>query len=144
MRRGAWRGKSTEAAGKTAEAGGGKPTPKALEPAKIAEANILRSMMTHLWPKDQPALKLRVVGALGLLLGSKVLNVQVPFFFKAAVDSLGSDPTGTTVTPVLAVFTSIGAMLVGYGLARGGAALFNEARNAVFAKVSIGLSCPLA
>ena len=35
---------------------------------------IIREMLRHVWPKDQPALKARVVAAVGLLLGSKVIR----------------------------------------------------------------------
>ena len=33
---------------------------------------IIREMVKHIWPKEQPALKARVVAAIGLLVGSKV------------------------------------------------------------------------
>lgn len=33
---------------------------------------ILREMVKHVWPRDRPGLKLRVVVALGLLVGAKV------------------------------------------------------------------------
>ncbi len=33
---------------------------------------ILREMMRHIWPSDQPSLKARVVIAVGLLVGAKV------------------------------------------------------------------------
>ena len=33
---------------------------------------IIKEMLRHVWPKDQPALKARVIAAVGLLLGSKV------------------------------------------------------------------------
>ena len=35
---------------------------------------IIKEMLRHVWPKDQPALKARVVAAVGLLLGSKVIR----------------------------------------------------------------------
>lgn len=35
--------------------------------------------------------KVRVGLSLGLLVGSKVLNVQVPFYFKSIVDSMNVD-----------------------------------------------------
>ena len=34
---------------------------------------VLRTMVNHVWPKDQFSLKVRVVSAFGLLLGSKVI-----------------------------------------------------------------------
>ena len=54
---------------------------------------ILKELGVYLWPsKDMhpntSALKLRVVTAVTLLFGSKLLNIQVPFIFKALVDKL--------------------------------------------------------
>nr|QSX72236.1 ATP binding cassette subfamily B member 7 [Halisarca dujardinii] len=95
---------------------------------------IIREMVGHIWPKDHPALKARVVGAVSLLVGAKLLNVQVPFFFKYAVDWLGNPlnfdtPQGTIVTAAT-------ALILGYGAARISASGFNEMRNAVFSKVA--------
>jgi ABC transporter ATM len=44
----------------------------------------------------------RVLAALGLLVGGKLLNVQVPFFFKDIVDSLNVEITANTGVWVLA------------------------------------------
>ena len=45
--------------------------------------------MTYLWPKTGGGKhKARVVLALALLVGGKVLNIQVPFFFKEIVNKL--------------------------------------------------------
>ncbi len=87
--------------------------------------------------------------ALGLLIASKVLTVQVPFFFKHAVDVLAADPSGATalpfwsgaigsasdVTPTL-LMLGPSAALLGYGAARAGAALCGELRSVVFARVA--------
>jgi hypothetical protein len=43
-----------------------------------------------------------VVGALGLLVAGKVLNVQVPFFFKDVVDSLNVPITAESSVWILA------------------------------------------
>lgn len=61
--------------------------------------------------------------------------------FKYAVDVLTADPTGATAasTPLLAVMPA--TLLIGYGAARAGSALFNELRNAVFAKAGFGPTC---
>ena len=63
--------------------------------------------------------------------------MQVPFMFKYAVDILTADPTGATAatTPLVAVMPA--TLLIGYGAARAGSALFNELRNAVFAKAGL-------
>ncbi|KAJ2088721.1 Iron-sulfur clusters transporter atm1, mitochondrial [Coemansia sp. RSA 1813] len=92
---------------------------------------IILSMFRYVWPKGDWATKSRVLAALGLMLGSKLLNVQVPIIFKEIIDTLNIDlqATGGTLSTVAT------AMLIGYGAARLGAALFQELRNAIFANV---------
>lgn len=96
------------------------------------ELKIIRSLLHTLWPKDKPAFKFRVVLALALLIGSKLLNVQVPFFFKSIVDDMNIDWTHELGT----VGTVIGLLILAYGGARFGAVLFGELRNAIFASVA--------
>ncbi|KAI9321308.1 P-loop containing nucleoside triphosphate hydrolase protein [Dichotomocladium elegans] len=92
---------------------------------------IIKQLMKYIWPKDDFGVKARVVIALSLLVGGKLLNVQVPFFFKDVIDSLGATfPTDATLWAVC------GATVIGYGLARLGASAFQELRNAVFAGVA--------
>eukprot|EP00878_Enallax_costatus_P011520 GHUV01012026.1.p1 GENE.GHUV01012026.1~~GHUV01012026.1.p1 ORF type:complete len:734 (+),score=173.55 GHUV01012026.1:460-2661(+) len=104
---------------------------------KMSDREILGTLAHHLWPKDNPEFKRRILTALGLLVGAKVLNVQVPFFFKHAVDALTLDPSGLTTAPYLGLFqlTPV-ALLLGYGISRASAAFCGEMRNVVFAKVS--------
>ncbi|THG07025.1 hypothetical protein TEA_008475 [Camellia sinensis var. sinensis] len=112
---------------------------------QVADTKILRTLVKYLWLKDNLEFRLRVVIALGFLVGAKVLNVQVPFLFKLAVDWL-TTATGnasafasftTANSTALALFVSPAAVLVGYGIARSGAAAFNELRTAVFSKVAL-------
>ncbi|KAL9014318.1 MAG: hypothetical protein Q9173_001026 [Seirophora scorigena] len=77
-----------------------------------ADWAIIKEMAQYLWPK--------------------VLNVQVPFYFKSIVDSMNVDFTAVADT----AWTVGGAMIVAYGAARIGAAVFQEIRNAVFASVA--------
>ena len=93
--------------------------------------------MQHVWPKNDRSTKVRVVLALSLLLAGKLLNVQVPFFFKSVVDGM-SEVVSTPLDPMnpASVWVVAGASIVGYGLARVGAAAFSELRNAVFANVA--------
>ena len=97
-----------------------------------ADLAILREMSKYLWPKDDPGAKLRVVIALTLLVGSKILNVQVPFYFKSIVDSMNIDFPALGGT----AFGVAGAMIFAYGAARIGAVVFQELRNAIFASVA--------
>ncbi|KAI7801229.1 iron-sulfur clusters transporter ABCB7, mitochondrial [Triplophysa rosa] len=105
---------------------------------EVNTSKILGAMLTYVWPKDRPDLRARVVISLSLLAGAKMTNVTVPFMFKYAVDGLNqmsghmlnlSDAPNTVATMATAV-------LIGYGVSRAGAALFNELRNAVFGKVA--------
>jgi ATP-binding cassette, subfamily B (MDR/TAP), member 7 len=93
---------------------------------------ILKEMAKYLWPKGELGTKVRVGTALSLLIGAKVLNVQVPFYFKNIVDSMNIDFLAVGGT----AWTVAGSMIVAYGVTRIGAALFQELRNAVFASVS--------
>ncbi|KKY14602.1 putative abc iron exporter [Phaeomoniella chlamydospora] len=97
-----------------------------------ADWAIMKEMAKYLWPKGEVGTKVRVGTALSLLIGAKVLNVEVPFYFKNIVDSMNIDFAAVGGT----AWTVAGAMLVAYGTTRIGAAVFQELRNAVFASVA--------
>ena len=97
-----------------------------------ADWAIIKEMSAYLWPKDDLGAKARVTTAFGLLVGAKILNVQVPFYFKSIIDSMNIDFVALGGT----AWTVGGAMIVGYGGARIGAAVFQEVRNAIFASVA--------
>ncbi len=92
----------------------------------------MKEMVQYLWPKGDFGTKLRVSSALAMLVGAKVLNVEVPFYFKSIVDSMNIDFMAVGGT----AWTVAGSMIVAYGATRIGAALFQELRNAVFASVA--------
>lgn len=107
------------------------------------DLKIVQSILPYIWPKDKPEHRLRVVGALSLLVTSKFLNVGTPFLFKFAVDALAIGATGVATGPAALAAVPLGAavaltpaaMLMGYGVSRAGASFCNELRNATFAKV---------
>ncbi|KAM3429896.1 hypothetical protein NHJ13734_007967 [Beauveria thailandica] len=105
---------------------------KTVAEQRKADWAIMKEMSRYLWPKDNLGTKLRVSLAVALLIGAKVLNVQVPFYFKSIVDSMNIDvaAVGGTATTVA------GAMILAYGASRVGATVFQELRNAVFASVA--------
>jgi len=107
-------------------------TEKSATEQRKADWAIMKEMTRYLWPKDDWGTKLRVGLAVSLLVGAKVLNVQVPFYFKSIVDSMNIDvaAVGGTATTVA------GAMILAYGASRIGATVFQELRNAVFASVA--------
>lgn len=63
---------------------------------------IILKLAENIWPRGSPRTKIRVIGALGLLVGGKVLNVQVPFFFKEIVDAMNVPITSSSTVWVLA------------------------------------------
>ncbi|GAA5865767.1 hypothetical protein JCM8547_002771 [Rhodosporidiobolus lusitaniae] len=97
--------------------------------------DIIKKLLPNVWPKNDWSTKTRVLLALGLLVGGKILNVQVPFFFKDIIDTLNVQIDPSTGQGVFAI---AGTVVLGYGLARISASLFSELRNAVFASVAQG------
>ena len=71
------------------------PSKAAAQAAKDAEAGedtsyaeVLGYLGTYVWPRDDRETRNRVLASLGLLTAGKLLNIQVPFLFKEAVDRL--------------------------------------------------------
>lgn len=93
---------------------------------KPAIETIVR-FMPYLWAKDMPDLKWRIGLAVVIMLAAKGIGLVVPFFFRDAIDALGSD-TNPAITLSLGL---IGA----YGLARFTATAFNYLRDAVYVRV---------
>eukprot|EP00741_Cyanophora_paradoxa_P019115 tig00021126_g18456.t1 len=98
----------------------------------------LASLVSHLWPKEDPELRWRVALALSCLFISKYISVQVPLLFKRAVDGLTTGAGREAAGRLLPGFEHIAtpaSLLLLYGAAKVGEKLFNEARNALFSKV---------
>lgn len=74
-----------------------KPTPLLAEQTvtnkeqRKADWAIIKEMSHYLWPKDNLGTRARVGLSVALLVGAKLLNVQVPFYFKNIVDSMNID-----------------------------------------------------
>ena len=49
---------------------------------------IVRTLLSYVWPSGHPALRARVLISLSLLVGGKLLSIQVPFLFKGIADDL--------------------------------------------------------
>ncbi|MGV3478362.1 MAG: ABCB family ABC transporter ATP-binding protein/permease [Sphingobium sp.] len=87
----------------------------------------LRRFLPYLWPKEDPALRVRVVVSLLLVLIAKGMTLVMPFAYKAAIDRMapGLEPAAS-----LAI-----ALVVAYAAARFGGVLFDNIRNAIFERV---------
>ena len=90
----------------------------------------MKGLMPYLWAKGRPDLKARVVIALMLLVGSKIVTILTPYAFKWAADSLSAQQ-GQTVALLSVPFF----MVMAYGLGRVFSVLFAQLRDAIFAKV---------
>ncbi len=95
---------------------------------------IARRLAPYLWPRGEGALRRRVVAAVAALVVAKLVNVSVPFWLKAVVDRLEGDLL--TAVPI--------GLILAYGAARLGATLFQELRDALFARVGERAGCRLA
>ncbi|MDP6353306.1 MAG: ABC transporter ATP-binding protein/permease [Alphaproteobacteria bacterium] len=111
------------------------PTVNAPEPVAGApprglrrDLETLRTLLPYLWPTTRRDLRVRVIGALGLLVAAKVANIQVPLLLKALFDSLDSSQHQIIALPI--------ALLFAYGAARVLAIAFGELRDALFARVA--------
>ncbi|KAE8768678.1 ABC transporter B family member 25 [Hordeum vulgare] len=132
-------------AGKTADDNVHKDAPKKDIDDQIADIQILRNLWKYLRMNNSRDFNIRIVLLLGLLVGAKVINVQVPFLFKLAIDWLaalgGAEASLASFTDanatLLALFASPGAVLIGYGIARSGVSACTELRNALFSKVTL-------
>jgi hypothetical protein len=136
------------------------------EQDRYQKLRIVQTLFSHVWPRvdaggsltpkqkqDIRKTKQRATISLGLMIGAKLINIQVPFLFKGLVDRLPLlDNLATTEDLVSAtdVLTStmdltnntttmppiILAMLLGYGISRATATGMQELRNAIFAHVA--------
>ncbi|HEX8483956.1 ABC transporter ATP-binding protein/permease [Sphingomonas sp.] len=89
---------------------------------------LLRRFLPYLWPRHAPRLRVRIVLAMLLVLGSKLVQVYgAPFALQGAVDGMGAGDRSAA--------TLIVALVVGYAAARFGTTLFDNLRNAVFERV---------
>jgi ABC-type transport system involved in Fe-S cluster assembly fused permease/ATPase subunit len=98
---------------------GGKPA---------GDLRALASLAPYLWPKNALELRIRVVLAMLALLLSNIATLFIPIVYGKAVDVLSGKTGALIAVPV--------GLIAAYGLARLLTQFFNEARNAIFQKVS--------
>ncbi len=87
----------------------------------------LGRFLPYLWPDDRPELKLRICGAMLMVLLGKAAVLSMPFAYKAAIDRMTIDGTSMAMAAIVAV--------IAYGAARLGSVLFDNLRNVVFERV---------
>src|SRR3569832_291183 len=118
------------------------PAPAKTPQVTADRGALLRTVINlwpYIWPADRADLKLRVLGALVLLLAAKLATISVPFTFKWAPDALvgqGSAPVEghdwllwTAAAPI--------ALTLAYGAMRVLMAALTQLRDGLFAKVAM-------
>ncbi len=117
-------------------AAAGSPTEARVKPESTFRT--LVNLWPYMWPSDRPDLKLRVAVALAVLVLAKIITVLVPYTYKWATDALvtpASDADGSlSIGPGGALFVPI-MLIVAYGVGRILMNVFNNLRDALFAKV---------
>ncbi|MEP7348324.1 MAG: ABC transporter ATP-binding protein/permease [Sphingorhabdus sp.] len=93
---------------------------------------VMRRFLPYLWPKDQPALRGRIVGALLLVLLSKLIQFSMGWLYGQAIDQMtpNSPAGGMEASATIAI-----ALVAAYAGARFGGVLFDNLRNVVFERV---------
>ena len=103
--------------------------PKSTESSKPkGNLRALKTLLPYLWPKGALELRVRVVLALLALLLSNLATLVIPILYGDAVDALSGKVSPAVSIPV--------GLIAAYGLARVMTQAFNEARTAIFQKVS--------
>ena len=87
----------------------------------------LRRFLPYLWPKDRPDLRLRIVGAVVLILLSTATQMTMPYLLQWAVDTM--DISGPKVVRLAALF------VLAYAAGRFTGVVFDNLRNIVFERV---------
>ena len=87
----------------------------------------LKRFLVYLWPADAPALRLRVVIAMALVLLGKATTLVMPFAYKGVIDRMAP---GLAPEAGLAI-----ALVAAYAGARFGGVLFDNLRNVAFERV---------
>ena len=87
----------------------------------------LRRFLPYLWPRDNPGLRRRIVGAVLLILAAKATTLALPYAYKRAID-LMTIQGSASVTLAL-------AFVMAYALGRFAGVLFDNLRNIVFERV---------
>lgn len=100
-----------------------------------AMLSTLVDLWPHMWPAERPDLKLRVVLALSVLVAAKIVTVLIPYTYKWATDALVSDAAPAGNTGLLLLVTVPVMLILASGVGRILMAVFNNMRDALFARV---------
>jgi ATP-binding cassette subfamily B protein len=93
----------------------------------------LWNLWPYMWPADRPELKRRVLVALLALVAAKIVTVLVPYSYKWATDALTGERSAPALLPALVAAPLV--LVLAYNAGRVLATVFNQLRDALFARV---------
>ena len=106
------------------------PIPETIDAAPAGFATLKR-FLPYLWPRDDRALRMRVVGAVLLVLLAKAITLFGPYPYKWAIDAMSAGPLSGQSAAVGLVM----ALVAAYAGARFAGVIFDNIRNMVFERV---------
>lgn len=101
-----------------------QPTPA---PADHDSWATLRRFVPYLWPKGDPGLRWRIVGAFLFVLLAKATILALPFAYKRAVDAMTTPANEAAMVAI--------ALVLAYAAGRFASVLFDNLRNITFERV---------
>ncbi len=96
-------------------------------PAEHDSWATLGRFLPYLWPKDDRALRHRILGAFAFVLLAKATMLALPFAYKNAVDAMATPANEAAMVAL--------ALVLAYGLGRFAGVAFDNLRNITFERV---------
>nr|WP_137676490.1 ABC transporter ATP-binding protein/permease [Parerythrobacter lutipelagi] len=87
----------------------------------------LRRFLPYLWPRDNAALRRRIILAIILVLLAKAVTLALPFAYKYAVDAMDTPGNEAAMVAI--------SLVLAYALGRFGGVAFDQLRNVAFERV---------
>lgn len=87
----------------------------------------LRRFLPYLWPRDNVALRRRIILAIILVLLAKAVTLALPFAYKYAVDAMDTPGNEAAMVAI--------SLVLAYALGRFGGVAFDQLRNVAFERV---------
>ncbi|HSG35152.1 MAG TPA: ABC transporter ATP-binding protein/permease [Sphingomonadaceae bacterium] len=98
--------------------------------SKHADWRVVRRFLPYLWSNKRANLRLRITGAVLLILAAKVTVLSMPYALRGAINSMA--------TPAMEALWAALSLVIAYAAARFATVLFDNLRNMVFERIGQG------